>query len=133
MENPNAIDEEIEPMSWSKIVVDDAVLSLWPGVTVRSSDIDGPTGVKAFFMKQFNIDVYPVGCVETLPDVDADGNNIEGTGGRHDFFFFVKSEDVCNFAVKRFAFGMRWWEDVYFNGGEHIYPLAFQEAYPNEL
>ena len=35
------------------------------------------------------------------------------------------------FAVKRFTFGMRWWEDVYFNGGEGIYPIDFRRAYPN--
>ena len=52
------------------------------------------------------------------------------TGGRHDFFFFVKAEGLPKFALKRFRFGMRWWEDVYFNGGEGIYPIEFRRAYP---
>ena len=42
-----------------------------------------------------------------------DGEEVEGTGGRTDFFFFVKAADVPKFAIKRFPFGMRWWEDVY--------------------
>ena len=72
-----------------------------------------------------------MGCVETLPDL-RDGTEIEGTGGRHDFFFFVRVADVPKFATKRFQFGMRWWEDVYFNDGEGIYPIEFRRAYPNE-
>lgn len=57
---------------------------------------------------------------------------IEGTGGRHDFFFFVKNADVPKFALKRFRFGMRWWTDVFFNDGEGIYPIEFRNAYPYE-
>ena len=39
--------------------------------------------------------------------------------------------DVPKFAMKRFSFGMRWWQDVYFNEHEHIYPLEFRRAYPS--
>ena len=53
------------------------------------------------------------------------------TGGRHDFFFYVKMADVPKFAIKRFQFGMRWWENVYSNNGENIYPIEFLHAYPN--
>ena len=51
--------------------------------------------------------------------------------GRQDFFFFVKTTDVSKFAIKRFQFGMRWWEDVYFNDEQDIYPPEFLKAYPN--
>ena len=117
-------------MPWKKLTVDDAVLTLWPSTTVKESDLAGHKGLIAFFKESFDIVPTPVGCVETLPDTDEDGVEIEGTGGRHDFFFFVKASDVPKFAIKRFRFGMRWWEDVYFNNGEGIYPMAFRQAYP---
>lgn len=111
-------------MKWKKIEAD-GVLTLWPGTLVRKSDLNGPEGIHAFFQKAFDIQIIPVGCVETLPDKDDDG-----TGGRIDFFFFVITNDVSKFALKRFQFGMRWWEDVYFNEGEDIYPVEFRIAYP---
>lgn len=120
-----------EIMPWSKMHIDDAVLTLWPGTQVREADLHGPESVLTFFKEAFDIDVTPVGCVKTLPDVDESGENIEGTGGRHDFFFFVKAADVPKFAIKRFQFGMRWWSDVYFNNGEGIYPSEFRAAYPD--
>eukprot|EP00966_Prymnesium_polylepis_P217170 5026061-Prymnesium_polylepis.1 len=91
-------------MPWSKMTVDDAVLTLWPGTSVRESDL---VDLMAFFKDAFDIEPTPVGCVETLPDTDGDGIEVEGTGGRDDFFFFVKVADLPKFAVKRFTFGMR--------------------------
>lgn len=115
-----------EPMMpWLKMTVDDAVLALWPG-----SDFVDPEGLKAFFKETFDIEPTRVGCIETLPNTDAFGDEIEGTGGRHDFFFFINVDDVPKFAVKRLRFGMRWWEDVYFNDGYGIYPMEFRRAYP---
>ena len=114
-------------MPWSKMTVDDAVLTVWPDTNVRNSDLET---LMAFFKDTFDIEPTPVGCVETLPDTDADGVDIEGTGGRNDFFFFVNAADVHKFAVKRFQFNMRWWEDIYFNEGEGIYPIEFRRAYP---
>lgn len=126
----SASTEEYEPMQWKKIA-DEGVLTVWPGTVVRESDIDGPDGIRAFFKRTFDIQIIPVGCVQTLPDSDANNNKVHGTGGRYDFFFFVQVEDVPKFALKRFQFGMRWWEDVYFNQGEDIYPIEFREAYPD--
>ena len=77
----------------------------------------------------FDIEVTPVGCVKTLPDTDNDGNYVEGTGGRYDFFFFVKAADVPKIAIKRFEFGMRWWSDIYLNKGDNIYPPEFCTVY----
>lgn len=116
---------------WSKVTVNDAVLTLWLGTSIQESDLTRPDGVMAFFKKVFDIEPIPVGCVETLPDTDSAGVEIEGTGGRHDFFFYVKIADIPKFAFKRFRYGMRWWEDVYFNNNEHIYPVEFRNAYPN--
>ncbi len=119
-------------MPWSKVSVDNAVLTLWPGTSVKNSDLAGSEGLIAFFQKAFDIEVTPVGCVETLPDQDEHGVEVEGTGGRHDFFFYIKQSDIPKFAMRRFAFGMRWWSDVYFNNGEDIYPRDFLEAYPEQ-
>ena len=121
-------DDDFVTIPWSK-VEDEGVLTLWPGTPVREVDLYGPKGIPYFFKEAFDIDVTPVGCVTTLPDRDEGGVEIQGTGGRHDFFFFVKLADVPKFAVKRFQFGMRWWSDVYFNNGEDIYPSEFLKAY----
>ena len=123
-------EEDYKAMPWSKVDVDDGVLTLWPGTPVREADLCGPKSIHFFFKQAFGIEVTPVGCVTTLPDVDMAGEKIEGTGGRHEFFFFVKLTDVPKFAAMRFRFGMRWWSDVYFNNGQDIYPAEFLEAYP---
>ena len=116
-------------MPWTRVTVDDAVLTLWPGKMVRESDLAGPNGVMAFFNEAFDIVPTPVGCVETLPDTDEHDNEIEDTGGRHDFFFYVKIADMSKFALQRLHFGMRWWEDIYSNDEEGIYPIEFRHAY----
>lgn len=117
------------PMPWSNVRVKGAILTLWPGTPVHEKDLKD---LHRFFKEHFDIKVTPVGCVTTLPDTDGSGEAIDGTGGRHDFFFFVKAGDVSKFAVKRFEFGMRWWSDVYFNDEQDIYPSGFLEAYPDE-
>ena len=117
-------------MPWSKVEVEDGVLALWPGLEVRKRDV--PVRVHAFFKKMFDIEVIPVGCVETLSVTNDSGEEIEG--GRCDFFFYIiQMEDVQKFALERFKFGIKWWEDVFFNHGESIYPPEFLEAYPNPV
>ena len=81
-------------------MVADGVLTLWTGTVVKNSDRES---IAEFFQNVFGIQHYPIGCVETLPDTDYDGNPIDGTGGRIDYFFYVKLGDVPRFAVKRFA------------------------------
>ena len=129
----SASTEVDKAMEWKKIEADNAVLTFWPGTSVRESDINGPQGIHAFFQQAFGIQITPVGCVETLQDLNDDGEEVFGTGGRSDFFFFVNTADVSKFARKRFSFGMRWWEDVYFNDQEDIYPTKFREAYPDPV
>lgn len=120
---------EEDTMTWEKITPpNSSVLTLWPGTAVRYCDIKD---LKNDFSKWFDIVPTPVGCVKTLPDKDSGGNNVPGTGGRYDFFFFVNANDMGKFAIKRFEFGMRWWEDVFFNDQQDIYPPEFISAYPN--
>mmetsp|Transcript_18319 Transcript_18319/g.38115 ORF Transcript_18319/g.38115 Transcript_18319/m.38115 type:complete len:135 (-) Transcript_18319:61-465(-) len=130
--NQRVKDPDTEPiMSWSKMTVDDAILTVWPGTVVRESVLSGPQGLMNFFKTNFDIEPIIVGCVETLPDKSMYGTEVKGTGGRHDLFFFVKEPDILKFCIKRLQFGMRWWEDIYFNNREGIYPIEFRRAYPN--
>lgn len=71
-----------------------------------------------------------VGVVETLPSRDECGNIIPNTGGRKDLFFFINNKDINKFAVWRFLYSMRWWEDIFYNHEENIYPDDFKEQYP---
>lgn len=102
------------PVPWSRSVrLTDAVLSLWPNHVVCDLDVEAKN-----FEATFGITPVPVGCVIAA-------------GGRCDFFFYVKARDIAKFAVPRFAYGIRWWEDVYFNGQEDDYPLDFRAARPD--
>ena len=126
--------EEVIP--WSKIDYTRGVLTVWQDTSVCPSDLPS---VLDFFRTKFGITPTPVGCVTTLPSRTADGAEVAGTGGRCDFFFFVDHTDVGKFAEPRVEFcreygqRVRWWEDVYFNREENIYPTAFRDAYPDPI
>ena len=115
-----------ELVKWSTVDKENAVLTLWPSTEVYTNNI--PDLIN-FFKEALDIVPTPVGCVETLPDKDEAGDAVPDTGGRVDFFFVVDRADVPKFANKRFQFGMRWWEDVYFNDGQDIYPADFRAVY----
>ena len=67
-----------------------------------------------------------VGTVETLP---GEG----GRGGRSDLFWLVHKDDVARFSnIKRLRMGIRWWEDIFYNNGEGIYPAKFRMDYPRK-
>tara|TARA_R100000908_G_C3660361_1_gene87892 strand:+ start:206 stop:580 length:375 start_codon:yes stop_codon:yes gene_type:complete len=116
------MNEEI--LEWKKIE-HEGILCVWPATLVAEEDKEA---VEDFFRTEINVEITTVGCVRTLPNK---GDTTGETGGRCDFFFYLKSEDIPRFAVARFAYGVRWWEDVYFNKGENIYPRDFREAYPD--
>jgi len=118
----NKIDEKI--LGWKKIE-HDGVLTFWSGTLVNEGQ---EKEVKEFFKSEFKIEITPVGCVHTLPD---EGETLAESGGRCDFFFYVNLKDIPSFAIARLEYGMRWWEDVYFNKGENIYPRNFLLAYPD--
>jgi len=65
-----------------------------------------------------------VGTVTTLP-----GNG--GSGGRTDVFLLVHRSDIPRVAVNRLRLGdVRWWEDIFYNIQQHIYPRDIIESYP---
>jgi hypothetical protein len=71
-----------------------------------------------------------LGVITTLPSKDVNGKTIEGTGGRKDFFFFINNKDIGRFSIWRLNYSMRWWEDIFYNHEEEIYPLEFRKKYP---
>lgn len=103
-------------------------LCVWPGITLEGSS------TKEFenFMKdELNARVKFHTTVNTLPDIDENGNSVPNTGGRSDLFFYVHNEDVENFAVPRLKMGIRWWEDVIgYNDNSHLYTKEFIAANP---
>lgn len=103
------------------------VVSIWPGVLVDADDIQSGK-LNEFFKNHYDIEIIPIGTVLTLPDKgDVSGE----TGGRSDFLFYVPHQFISKFAVPRFQIGVRWWEDIYFNEGQDIYPPELLEAFPN--
>ena len=51
--------------------------------------------------------------------------------GRHDLLFYIHGDDISKFAVKRFEFGIRWWEDVIkYNDGAGDYSEEILNKYP---
>ena len=100
-----------------------SILCAWPATTVGA---DEKEKVIEFFNEQFELThpIIPVGVVITDPD-RVNGKKVEGTGGRHDFMFFVHDADIPRFAVPRLMMGIRWWEDVVGDKSHKIYPKEF--------
>ena len=121
--------QNTEIIAWRRITKENAILTLWPGTLVYEHN---RASILHFFRETFDVDITIVGCVETLPDKDQDGNHVPGTGGRMDFFFYVDFQDVEKFAIRRLRYGMRWWQDVYCNEQQDIYPIQFLQAYPSD-
>ncbi len=97
---------------------------VWQGTT-----LDDHTGeeLEAFIKSEFGVDAQFLEQIETYPDQDKKGRPVSGTGGRHDLLFSVKGDakSFGSFCVKRFAYGIRWIEDVLApcNYRSPIYPL----------
>ena len=128
MEYKNNENETIELMKWKKLEDQKGQLVVWPSCLVEADDEER---VYDFFKKNFGIKPIIVGCVLTLPDPEHRDMEEPPSGGRCDFFFFVDFDDVGKIAIKRFQFSMRWWEDVFYNEQEDIYPQEFRDAYPS--
>jgi len=103
-------------------------------VAIWGSTVVGKDKAKEFedFMKsEYGVRVKYLEEIETFPDRDQNGSNIEGTGGRNDVFFSVHEDDIPKFAVKRFTMDppVRWIEDVIANQSEPLtmYPESVKE------
>ena len=106
--------------------------SEWSQLCLMSStflDIDNqlnPSQEKIDEFEMFILD--ETGCrikfectVKTNPDTDKNGHHVPETGGRMDTLFYVHNDDVMKFAMPRFKYGIRWWEDVLGNGNGPLY------------
>jgi len=103
-------------------------LCMLPGTIVGPDEIQD---FEKFFLDELGVRVKYECEVETLPDLDDDGNAVEGTGGRNDLFFYLHDEDIQKFAVRRLTLGIRWWEDVIkYNDNAHMYTQEFISKYP---
>ena len=97
----------------------------WQGIVI------GPEHVQAFI--EFIAERFDgtraqyIREVETSPDLNDDGSEVPGTGGRNDVLFAVHEEDISKFAVERIGYGMRWLDDVYGNGLGYLYPADVRE------
>lgn len=82
---------------------------VWPDTTLGEYTV--PQFV-AWMKKEFGVAVQFLEIITTFPDTDSSGRLVEGTGGRSDLFFAVKTEGIGKFAVPRLQAGIRWIEDV---------------------
>ena len=81
--------------------------------------------LQAYWLKINNTRVLPVMVLETFPDLDEDGLEVEGTGHRQDLFFFVHNDDIPTMYDRYEKFGdkaPRWLFDIYGNDGGYLYP-----------
>ena len=69
------------------------------------------------FQDKMGVRVQYLENILTNPDPDD-----PSTGGRSDLFFAIHDDDIGKFAVPRLQLEIRWIEDVYGNGGGHLYP-----------
>tara|TARA_R100000008_G_scaffold10615_1_gene5323 strand:+ start:620 stop:1024 length:405 start_codon:yes stop_codon:yes gene_type:complete len=113
-------------LKWKEGIECDGVLTVWIDTIVLESEKEE---LFEFFQEHFDIEPVIVGVVETLPNPEHREMEDPPTGGRPDFFFYLKDEDVPKLVLRRFQYGMKWWQDVYYNSGD-IYPTEFKEAYP---
>ena len=104
-------------------------LCVWPATSL---DGDTPQYFEQFMLDELGVRVKYHTEVKTLPDLDKNGNLIPDTGGRNDLFFYVHNEDIPKFAIPRFRWGIRWWEDVIspINRNKHLYTEEFLENHP---
>ena len=102
-------------------------LCVWPGTTLGGKS---PKDFEKWASNEFDgVRTKFVEVVETLPDVE-DGQVVPGTGGRSDLLFYVHTDDIGKFAIRRLAYGIRWWEDVLGSDQERLYSSEVLEEYP---
>ncbi|MDD4779210.1 MAG: hypothetical protein PHT02_01210 [Tissierellia bacterium] len=69
--------------------------------------------------------------IKFAEEVETNGSEARNEeGGRHDLLFYIHDEDISKFAVKRLAYGIRWWEDVVlYNDGAYLYNQEILDKY----
>ncbi len=108
---------------------------VWPGCVVADSDRED---FKDFFRNEFEMDGEFLAQVETNPNQDDDGNEIEDTGGRKDAFFQVTATDEQfedqKWMMARLMMGIADWSSarpmLAEKGMEYIYPESVYEQFP---
>ena len=98
-------------------------LCVWEGTIVGADEV---ANFENWLQSEFGVRGKYVEEIKTLPTPGEE----ETTGGRNDLFFRVHNDDIEKFAVKRLAFGIRWWEDVLGNGNGVLYTNEVLEKYP---
>jgi len=103
-------------------------LCVWPGTIVEDHEIEE---FEDWVQDTFDTRIKYHTQIKTKPDIDKNGNIIPDTGERNDLFFYVHTDDIDKFAVKRLQIGIRWWEDVIvYNDNSHLYSEEFIKEHP---
>ena len=95
-------------------------------------DGESPESFEKYIRNELNSRVKFAERVYTLPDRNENGSIVNGTGDRSDVLFYIHDEDISKFAVPRLAYGIRWWEDVFYNEGQGIYRRETLNKYPKK-
>jgi hypothetical protein len=97
---------------------------VWPGTYIEGED--EIEEFEKFFLNDVGVDVKYIEQINTFPDKDKDGNDIEGTGNRTDILFYIHNKDIPKFSLIKFQFEILWLEDLVDNMLIHhnniIYP-----------
>jgi len=97
-------------------------LCVWQGTVLGDSSIEDFID---FFKEKLNTRVKF--CEEVTTNGSVERNE---EGGRNDILFYIHDDDIPNFALKRFEFCIRWWEDVvYYNDGAYLYDQEILDKY----
>jgi len=91
---------------------------------IDENNVDCSEDFVKFMLDKVGVRIQFLEQIATFPDIDKNGEQVEGTGGRHDIFFAVHNDDVGKFTLPRFQLKARWIEDVLAECNYHspIYP-----------
>jgi hypothetical protein len=99
-------------------------LVVWQGMVIKP---DEAREFENWMKDEFKTRVKFEGQVTTLPGQD-------GPGGRSDAFFYIHDDDTSSFAMMKLQLRLKgehviWWEDIFHNDNEYIYPLEFRKSH----
>jgi len=97
-------------------------LCVWQGTVLGDSSIEDFIN---FFKEKLNARVKFCEEVKTNGSIE---RNEEG--GRNDILFYIHDDNIPNFALNRFEYGIRWWEDVVsYNDNSYLYSQEILDKY----